>query len=179
MESMMTEQDSASSSGPPTTGKRRDVRRLAMQVLYQLDVTDTTDRQALLDGLDADFDKLAVREQGVDLALLAWAGHKEADGKVEALSPEWPTHRQPPVDRAILRLAYHEITAGVTPPKVAINEAIELAKQYAGEQSPAFVNGILDKLAKAAGDIDGQDGTPDDAGPADEVAWLDDAKDKS
>lgn len=172
----MTEQNAASDGKPHTTGKRRDVRRLAMQVLYQLDVTDTTDRQALLDGVDTDFDKLAVREQGVDMALEAWAGHKEADGKVEALSPEWPTHRQPPVDRAILRLAYYEITSGITPPKVAINEAIELAKQYAGEQSPAFVNGILDKLAKAAGDVDEQIQTPAEAAPPDEQAWLNDAK---
>ena len=176
---MMTEQDAASDGKHVTSGKRRDVRRLAMQVLYQLDVTGTTDRQALLDGSDTDFDKPAVREQGVDMAMNAWACHAEADQKVETLAPEWPTHRQPPVDRAILRLAYYEITAGVTPPKVAINEAIELAKHYASEQSPAFVNGILDKLAKQARDVGEQEGTPAEAGPADETAWLDDAKDET
>jgi N utilization substance protein B len=169
--------DGATTGQETTTGKRRDVRRLAMQVLYQLDVAGQDgagaipDRQALLDGLDAEFDKPAVREQGVGLALGAWACHEEADGKVKALSPEWPTHRQPPVDRAILRLAYHEITAGITPPKVAINEAIELAKQYAGEQSPAFVNGVLDKLAK-----DEKPSETAEQAPPDEQAWLDDAK---
>ncbi len=158
-------------------GKRRDVRRLAMQVLYQLDasgINASTDRQTLLDGLDDEFDKAVVREQGVDLALSAWAQHKEADEKVEALSPEWPTHRQPPVDRAILRLAYHEMAAGLTPAKVAINEAVELAKQYGSEQSAAFVNGILDKLAKNVGDVAPQ--TPE---PQSEQAWLDDAKEES
>ena len=64
LKDVMTEPDS-------TTGKRRDVRRLAMQVLYQLDVSGESDRQILLDGLDTEFDKQTVREQGVDLALNA------------------------------------------------------------------------------------------------------------
>ncbi len=152
------------------------MRRLAMQVLYQLDVSGEADRQTLLDGLDTEFDKQAVREQGVDLALKAWTDHQEADKKVEMLSPDWPTHRQPPVDRAILRLAYHEIVSGITPPKVAINEAVELAKQYASEQSPSFVNGILDKLAKmqAGEPVEIQPASADATQPSAEV-WLDDA----
>ncbi len=177
----MTETGTGSEDGQLATGKRRDVRRLAMQVLYQIDVTapgDAPDRQALLDGVDTQFDKQTVREQGVDLALGAWAGHREADKRIEALTPEWPTHRQPPVDRAILRLAYHEITAGITPMKVAINEAVELAKHYASEQSPAFVNGVLDKLAKTTTHAGGQKATPAKADPGDEKAWLDDAKDE-
>jgi transcription antitermination protein NusB len=181
MEHAMTDLGNASNdSGEKLPGKRRDVRRLAMQVLYQIDVTGETDRQALLEGVDTQFDKQAVREQGVDLALGAWAQHDQADARVAGLAPEWPTHRQPPVDRAILRLAYYEITAGVTPMKVAINEAIELAKQYASESSPAFVNGVLDKLAKTVGPRDGRaEQTPAEAGPADEKAWLDDAEETS
>ena len=50
------------------------------------------------------------------------------------------------MDRAILRLAYHEITTGRVPVKIAINEAVELAKQFASEESPPFVNGVLDKM---------------------------------
>ena len=107
---------------------------------------------------------------------MQWVNHEEADKKVEALSPEWPTHRQPPVDRAILRLAYHEITSGITPPKVAINEAVELAKQYASEQSPSFVNGILDKLAKqhAGEPVEVEPASAEGEKPTAEV-WLDDA----
>ena len=183
MEHAMTDIEKASDSdGRVTAGKRRDVRRLAMQVLYQMDVTGVRDRQAIFDGLDDSFDNPAVREQGTALALAAWAQHAEADGRIAELAPEWPTHRQPPVDRAILRLAYHEITIGHTPVKVAINEAIELAKHYAGEQSPAFVNGILDKLAKTVppSDVsaDEHGSTPAEAGPADAQTWLDDAKDE-
>jgi len=183
----MTDSGKASDNGEKLPGKRRDVRRLAMQVLYQLDATapasgdepGAPDRQSILDGLDADFDKAAVREQGVDLALSAWAQHDEADARVAGLTPEWPTHRQPPVDRAILRLAYYEITSKITPMKVAINEAIELSKNYASESSPSFVNGVLDKLMKQVGGTGGEEEGPAEAGPADEKTWLDDAKEES
>jgi N utilization substance protein B len=128
--------------------KRRDIRRLAMQVLYQIDTIGLLDREVILDGIDPDYDGPEVCVQAVDLALEAWACHDGADKEVAQLAPDWPTHRQPPVDRAILRLAYYEMSSGRSPVKVAINEAIELAKQYGAEQSPAFINGILDKLAK-------------------------------
>jgi N utilization substance protein B len=52
------------------------------------------------------------------------------------------------VDRSILRLAVWELTSGQTPPKVVIDEAIELAKSFSTEQSPAFVNGVLDAVLK-------------------------------
>ncbi len=65
-----------------------------------------------------------------------------------ALAPEWPTYRQPVVDRNILRLAYFEIESGQTPPKVAINEAVELAREFSTQKSPAFVNGVLDKIMR-------------------------------
>lgn len=129
--------------------KQRDIRRLAMQLLYQIDVTGEYDRDAILGGIDIEHDPSpAVRGEAVDLALRAWVTHGTADEAVAELTPDWPTHRQPPVDRAILRLAHHEMTAGRVPVKVAINEAVELAKQYGTEQSPAFINGVLDKLAK-------------------------------
>ena len=64
------------------------------------------------------------------------------------LAPDWPTHRQPPLDRAILRLAHYEMTSGHAPIKVAINEAVELAKNYCAERSPPFINGVLDKMAR-------------------------------
>ncbi len=188
MKDVMTDENAKAESDPDTRegvsgetsggGNRRDVRRLAMQVLYQMDVTGVRDRQAIIDGLDDGFDNPQVREQGTDLALAAWANHKEADCQTAELAPEWPTHRQPPVDRAILRLAYHEITTGHAPVKVAINEAIELAKHYASEQSPAFVNGVLDKLAKQAPDINEHATPTTEQAPANPQAWLDDAKDE-
>ena len=52
------------------------------------------------------------------------------------------------VDRNLLRLAYHEMHSKKTPPKVAINEAVELAKEFGGERSPGFVNAVLDKVMR-------------------------------
>ncbi len=119
-----------------------------MQLLYQIDQSGETDGETLLAGLDPEHDELRVRVRAVELALAAWQVRGEADSKVTAIAPDWPTHRQPPVDRAILRLAYYEMVSGHAPPKVAINEAIDLAKRFGSEQSPPFVNGVLDKLAK-------------------------------
>lgn len=154
--------------------KRRDTRRLAMQLLYQIDVAGDTDRDALLAGLSDDaFDQPAVQQAALDLALAAWARHGEADTLVAELAPDWPTHRQPPVDRAILRLAHHEMVSGHAPPKVAINEAVELAKRFAGEHSPPFINGVLDKIAKRLAQQNAIPAPQPTEPTAD--AWLDDA----
>ena len=176
------------------TTSRRDLRRLAMQVLYQLDLTAPKHNpghaptvlpsaEELAEALDEDHDSLAVRKKAAELALLAWAQHEEADETTSALTPDWPTHRQPPVDRAILRLAYFEMQSGHAPVKVAINEAVELAKQFGSEQSPPFINGVLDKLARVL-DTPQENGVAGDAQrpvaeePTDADAWLDDAMDK-
>ncbi len=143
-----------------------------MQLLYQIDVTGELDREIIMESIDAEHDPAAdVREQAADLALHAWVTHGTADEVVGDIAPDWPTHRQPPVDRAILRLAHHEMTSGRCPVKVAINEAVELAKQYCGENSPTFINGVLDKLAKRLNTA----AQPAPAPPVSEQAWLDDA----
>lgn len=173
-----------------TTPNRRDLRRLAMQVLYQLDVTSpkhnpgheptvVPSADELAEQLDEEHDSASTRKFAASLALQAWAVRTEADEKVTALAPDWPTHRQPPVDRAILRLAYFEMSSGHAPVKVAINEAVELSKQFGSEQSPPFINGVLDKLAKAISTPQTQDENtePQPAPPSDADAWLDDAID--
>ena len=61
----------------------------------------------------------------------------------------WRFERLAAIDRAILRLAIHELRAAVTPYKVVLNEAVELAKKFSSEESGAFVNGILDAVYKS------------------------------
>ena len=117
-----------------------------MQLLYQMDVTGETDPELLTESLDDDFDDARTQDQAVKLAVDAWGCHETADTLITELAPKWPTNRQPPVDRALLRLAYHEIISGYAPARVALNEAIELSKIYCAEQSPSFVNGVLDKV---------------------------------
>jgi N utilization substance protein B len=129
----------------------RDIRRCAVQALYQLDAQRgdaAPSREALLESLAESPGDSETHKRGLALALEAWARRGDADGQCAALAPDWPTYRQPMVDRGILRLAHFEITAGRTPPKVAINEAVELAREFSTDKSPAFINGVLDKIMK-------------------------------
>ncbi len=119
-----------------------------MQLLYQLDQRGADDAELIREGMREGSDAPQVCQSAFDLAMAAWECHGDADRITTELAPDWPTHRQPPVDRAIIRLAHYEMVASRAPVGVAINEAIELAKQYGAEQSPAFVNGVLDKMAR-------------------------------
>ena len=137
------------------TDVTRNARRCALQVLYQMDAIDLAEqlpfaeeqriRNTLVEGGSSD----EARNLGVELAKGAWADRLRCDALVEPCAPEWPTHRQPMIDRNILRLALHEIAVAEVPPKVAINDAVELAKEYGGEKSPGFVNAVLDRIWKA------------------------------
>jgi len=70
------------------------------------------------------------------------------DALIVGHSDNWRFERMAAIDRAILRLSIHELRAGETPPKVVLNEAVDLAKKYSSEDSGAFVNGILDGVRK-------------------------------
>jgi transcription antitermination protein NusB len=125
----------------------RDIRRCALQAMYQFDAGgDEANIRASLDHSPGDE---AAHEMGYDLAVKAWAAHEEADATIAALTPEWPTYRQPLIDRNLLRLAHYEMTHADTPPKVAINEAVELAKEFSTDKSPLFINGVLDRIFKS------------------------------
>ena len=150
---------------------QRDIRRLAMQVMYQIDMRGQVDDDAIASMMDGGPDTPDVQHEAEALARAAWGRRAAADAAIAELTPDWPTHRQPPVDRAILRLAYHEIVTGRTPAKVAINEAVELAKQFCAQPSAPFINGVLDKLAKR---ID----APAPVAKPNADAWLDDAIDQ-
>lgn len=124
---------------------QREVRRLAFQALFQLDARGADDADVIRAGLEADEPQ---RDAAMSLALAAFERRRTADAEFGALAPAWPPHRLAAVDRAILRLAHYEMTSGRTPPKVAVNEAVELAKAFSTDRSPAFVNGLLDKVLK-------------------------------
>lgn len=68
---------------------------------------------------------------------------KEIDKKIVAAAPEWPIQNLNKIDLAILRLAVYELENEETPPKVVIDEAVELAKEYGSESSSSFINGVL------------------------------------
>ena len=127
----------------------RDIRRLAFQVLFQLDARGGGDAAGVRESCDGVEGLTAKeREKAFETGSAAYGARAEADRELLALAPAWPAHRQAAADRAILRLAWYEMTSGRTAPKIAVNEAVELAKEFGTEKSPAFVNGLLDKVLK-------------------------------
>ncbi len=150
-------QASPGAPGPGVTGTRRSARAYALQILYALDgKSDGTDPgQAIAEWGDAfelavDDGARAFAQELVDRAV---AESARVDELITAASRNWRLERMSRVDRNILRLGAAELLPGgaVTPVRVIINEAIELAKRYGTAESAAFVNGILDRVATAVG----------------------------
>ncbi|MCW5767221.1 MAG: transcription antitermination factor NusB [Phycisphaeraceae bacterium] len=137
-------------------------RRLAFQVLFELDSRRTQDASEAASILSR---ARGITPEQVEAMMVlvsgAYMSRKVADDAFQKIAPEWPSHRMAPVDRAILRLAYYEMTATQTHPRIVINEAVELAKSFSSEKSPAFVNGLLDRVLKGAG-LGGKKGTSED-----------------
>ncbi len=127
----------------------REIRRLAFQTLYQLDARGETDADLVEKSLEgAEGFTPAERRKAFDLAGKAFSHRKAADAALLKLAPTWPAHRQPAVDRAILRLAYFELAVSKERAAIVINEAVELAKEFSTDRSPGFINGVLDNIAK-------------------------------
>lgn len=91
-----------------------------------------------------------LRQRADELVDAILANKENIDATLSSVVDNYAPERIDPVDRAILRLASHEILSAGTPPKVAINEAIELAKRFGTTDSRRFVNGVLDRIAKSA-----------------------------
>jgi N utilization substance protein B len=129
--------------------KRTRARELAMQGLYQLDVQG----QDLLELLGEFFienepDDL-VRRLDSEWTKGTWGNLTQCDELIAASIIKWELSRLSTVDRSILRLAVYQLKfcPGI-PPRVVINEAIELAKRFGSDKSPSFVNGVLDAIFK-------------------------------
>ena len=127
-------------------------RRCALQAMYELDQGATVDSLAGTFADDAgSTDDAHALEQGRALAAMAWEFRDEADSALASLVTDWPVHRQPVVDRNVLRLAVYEMSRGGVPHALAIDQAVELAREFGGERSPAFVNAVLDRWWKSRG----------------------------
>jgi len=130
---------------------RTMVRTVVFQILYQEELNPGS-RESLSDSYIAQ--ELPRHEPLLQFArrlLAATVDHREEiDEQLAALSRNWTLARMSPTDRSILRLAAAEILYTDTPKPIAINEAVELAKKFGTKDSPAFVNGILDRVQRAA-----------------------------
>ena len=128
--------------------RKTQVRQLALQLLFLFDAHGAIDEQMASTAAHDGSDDADTRMRAGEMAKGAWNTRETIDAWIERLAPQWPPRRQPGVDRNILRLAVWELTNADTPPKVVIDEAIELAKSFSTEQSPAFVNGVLDAVLR-------------------------------
>lgn len=129
--------------------RRHRAREVVLQMLYQVDLNSEV-------GLDAIREQVQAELRDEELARFAWslfAGVMEVraalDQQIEATAANWSMSRMAPTDRNAIRLGAFELLHTTTPPRVAIDEALELAKQFGGPQSSSFVNGILDRLIPA------------------------------
>jgi N utilization substance protein B len=82
----------------------------------------------------------------------------DVDALIAAHAKDWPLDRIAPLERSILRLAVWEIQSGVTPPEVAIDEAVRLTKRYSTDEAGAFVNGVLGGIVRAGQNEAGEEG---------------------
>lgn len=131
---------------------RRLARELALKALYQHDLVGADPRQALDHLCAEEAAGLESRRFAADLVSGVLDHRKEIDEHIAAYARDWRLERIAPVDRNILRLGIYEILHRPdVPTGVAINEAVELAKTYAEEESGRFINGILGQLARTAG----------------------------
>ena len=127
---------------------RRRARAVALQGLYEIDFTQHSPEYAL----GCRLKERALPESATSFAFHLMEGvvdyRSKLDQVMAELAPEWPVEQIAVVDRNILRIAIYELLFDSdTPPKVAINEAVELAKLFGSDSSPRFVNGVLGSLA--------------------------------
>jgi N utilization substance protein B len=128
---------------------RRRARRLALEVLYEYDIAEHSPGEVLTRRLeDQPLEKAGV-EFASKLIHNVVLYKDDMDRLIARHAPEWPLDQMAVIDRNVLRIAIFEfIIDDETPIKVAINEAVELAKQYGSDSAPRFINGVLGALAE-------------------------------
>jgi transcription antitermination protein NusB len=128
--------------------RKRRIRELAMQILFLWDSHGQRDADMAGQLVRDTTQDAELARQANELAEAAWEQREVADRWVERLAPQWPPQRQPAVDRNLLRMAVYEMINTTTPPKIVIDEAIEMAKHFSTELSASFINGVLDSVLK-------------------------------
>lgn len=133
--------------------RRTLAREHALKILYQFDIT-----QRPLEAVLTDYWKADDTKDVDDDEIIQYAGQlaqgvakhiKDIDGKISSYATNWQLKRMAIIDRNVMRIGLFELQyTSEIPPKVAINEAVELAKKYGDLESSKFVNGILDKIHK-------------------------------
>ncbi|RPI65913.1 MAG: transcription antitermination factor NusB [Ignavibacteriales bacterium] len=126
--------------------KRRIVRERVLQILYAFEM-NKDGLQALIDGMLSDISDKTDKDFGVDLINRVIIHHKELDDQISKHVNNWEMGRIALIDKLLLRIGICELQYfPEIPPKVSINESIEIAKEYSTAGSGKFINGILDAV---------------------------------
>jgi transcription antitermination factor NusB len=130
--------------------RRTLAREFALQLLYQIDITHDNYDLSLVNFWEAHAEESIdddIKDFTTGLVRGVVQNLQQIDAKIEQYATNWQLSRMPVVDRNIIRLSCYELLLrDDIPPKVSINEAVELAKKYSGIEAGKFVNAILDKI---------------------------------
>ncbi|MDR2946167.1 MAG: transcription antitermination factor NusB [Candidatus Adiutrix sp.] len=154
-------------SGAKVPGTRRQARELALRMLFQRDLSGG-DPELAARAFEASFNPEKDEENGLEMSAedfaRAWPLARdfflgvcihleELDEAIGQAAANWSLGRMSPVDRGLIRLAYFEMLhRDDIPPRVSLNEALEIAKSFGDDDSSAFINGVLDRLMRQLGD---------------------------
>lgn len=131
---------------------RRRARELALQALFQFDVQGEPFAVELGEFLAQNAEDAEIRRFARQLTEGAWEHRADADAILNKLTVRWSVDRMAVADRNILRMGIYQLShCRDIPPRVVINEAIELGKRYSTADSPQFINGLLDAVNKQLG----------------------------
>ena len=141
---------------PVEAAARRRAREAALQMLYQWEIGGTSPGDTILTYWPVQEETPALPHEHREFANLLVRGTTQRVEEIDALlaqrAQNWRVERMAVLDRLVLRLATYEMLAEPgTPSRVIINEALELTRQYSGEEAVAFVNGVLDGVRKQLG----------------------------
>jgi N utilization substance protein B len=128
--------------------ERHQARTLALQVLYENDLTDHSWNDVLERNIIADDLAPSTADYARRLVTGVMTNRPEIDASIREFAPAYPIRQISPVDRNVLRIAIYELTwEPDVPTRAAINEAVEIAKRYGGDNSARFVNGVTGSVA--------------------------------
>ncbi len=127
-------------------------RARALQLLYAWELSGEPSIEAVVARVAVSYGcRPEGYDRGADLAAKAIAGRPELDRRIKEAAEHWRLERVGVVERNILRLALAELDEASTPSRVVIDEAVKLAHWFAGARAPAFINGVLDAVARETG----------------------------
>ncbi|MBU0717012.1 MAG: transcription antitermination factor NusB [Planctomycetes bacterium] len=129
--------------------ERRHARILAMQALCQWEVQRDTSSESLQEFLAGQQPAPDVLAYATGVIESFWKQQELVDQQISAATEKWEFSRISTVERNVMRVAVVELFDRNIPPKVALNEAIEIGREYGGGESPRFINGVLDRILRA------------------------------